>query len=169
MEFTGRRTTKAIGDEAEALALAHLQRAGLTLVARNRRSERFLNFFWNATSLEAVQHEITTHGSHDPFSHLASHAMQAQTHHARYGAAKLEEAGSAGIGHVRYATCGTDERSYAQPFERGFGTTIGNSLRRILLSSLEGAAVTAIISTMPLVKVSAEIEPISGQISGSRM
>lgn len=33
---------------------------------------------------------------------------------------------------------------YAEPFERGFGTTIGNSLRRILLSSLEGAAVTAI-------------------------
>lgn len=33
---------------------------------------------------------------------------------------------------------------YAEPFERGFGTTIGNSLRRILLSSLQGAAVTAV-------------------------
>jgi DNA-directed RNA polymerase subunit alpha len=32
----------------------------------------------------------------------------------------------------------------AEPFERGFGTTIGNSLRRVLLSSLEGAAVTSI-------------------------
>src|SRR5438045_9299782 len=32
----------------------------------------------------------------------------------------------------------------AQPFERGFGTTIGNALRRTLLSSIEGAAVTAI-------------------------
>jgi len=32
----------------------------------------------------------------------------------------------------------------AEPFERGFGTTMGNSLRRVLLSSLEGAAVTAI-------------------------
>lgn len=32
----------------------------------------------------------------------------------------------------------------AEPFERGFGATIGNSLRRILLSSLEGAAVTQI-------------------------
>lgn len=30
----------------------------------------------------------------------------------------------------------------AEPFERGFGTTVGNSLRRILLSSLEGSAVT---------------------------
>src|SRR5258708_13212085 len=34
-------------------------------------------------------------------------------------------------------------RFYAQPFERGFGTTIGNALRRVLLSSIEGAAVTA--------------------------
>ena len=31
---------------------------------------------------------------------------------------------------------------YAEPFERGFGITIGNSLRRVLLSSLEGSAVT---------------------------
>jgi len=33
---------------------------------------------------------------------------------------------------------------YAQPFERGFGTTVGNSLRRALLSAIEGAAVTAV-------------------------
>lgn len=32
----------------------------------------------------------------------------------------------------------------AEPFERGFGTTIGNSLRRILISSIEGAAVTSV-------------------------
>ena len=32
----------------------------------------------------------------------------------------------------------------AQPFERGFGTTIGNALRRVLLSSIDGAAVTAV-------------------------
>ena len=31
----------------------------------------------------------------------------------------------------------------AEPFERGFGTTVGNSLRRVLLSSLEGSAVTS--------------------------
>ena len=31
-----------------------------------------------------------------------------------------------------------------EPFERGFGTTIGNSIRRILLSSLEGASVTSV-------------------------
>src|SRR5271166_1570097 len=45
----------------------------------------------------------------------------------------------------------------AEPFERGFGVTVGNSLRRILLSSLEGSAVTRVkiqgvqheISTIP--------------------
>ena len=31
-----------------------------------------------------------------------------------------------------------------EPFERGFGHTIGNGLRRVLLSSIEGTAITAI-------------------------
>src|SRR5262245_22265803 len=35
-------------------------------------------------------------------------------------------------------------RFSVEPFERGFGTTVGNGLRRVLLSSLEGAAVTAV-------------------------
>ena len=35
-------------------------------------------------------------------------------------------------------------RFYIEPFERGFGTTIGNSLRRVLLSSLEGSAVMSL-------------------------
>jgi len=35
-------------------------------------------------------------------------------------------------------------RFFIEPFERGFGTTIGNSLRRVLLSSLEGSAVTSL-------------------------
>ncbi|HLW67731.1 MAG TPA: DNA-directed RNA polymerase subunit alpha [Gemmataceae bacterium] len=51
----------------------------------------------------------------------------------------------------------THGRFYAEPFERGFGVTVGNSLRRILLSSLEGSAVTRVkigrvqheISTIP--------------------
>ena len=38
----------------------------------------------------------------------------------------------------------TFARFYAEPFERGFGNTVGNSLRRILLSSIQGAAITAI-------------------------
>lgn len=49
---------------------------------------------------------------------------------------------------------------FAEPFERGFGLTIGNALRRILLSAIEGAAVTAVritgalheFSTIPGVK-----------------
>src|SRR5712691_1860635 len=48
-------------------------------------------------------------------------------------------------------------RFTAEPFERGFGVTVGNSLRRILLSSLEGSAVTRVkihgvqheVSTIP--------------------
>jgi len=39
---------------------------------------------------------------------------------------------------------GTYGRFVAEPFERGFGVTIGNSLRRILLSSLEGSSITQI-------------------------
>jgi DNA-directed RNA polymerase subunit alpha len=35
-------------------------------------------------------------------------------------------------------------RFLAQPFERGFATTVGNALRRVLLSSIEGAAISAV-------------------------
>ncbi|MBI1884000.1 MAG: DNA-directed RNA polymerase subunit alpha [Chlamydiae bacterium] len=38
----------------------------------------------------------------------------------------------------------TYAKFYAEPFEKGFGSTIGNSLRRVLLSSIEGAAVRSI-------------------------
>ena len=51
-------------------------------------------------------------------------------------------------------------RFYAQPFERGFGTTIGNALRRVLLSSIEGAAVTAV----KIDGVLHEFSPISGVV-----
>lgn len=46
----------------------------------------------------------------------------------------------------------------AQPFERGFGTTIGNSLRRVLLSSIEGAAITAV----RIEGIAHEFSPIPG-------
>src|SRR5881397_4359897 len=48
----------------------------------------------------------------------------------------------------------------AQPFERGFGTTIGNALRRVLLSSIEGAAVTAV----KIEGVLHEFSPIPGVV-----
>ena len=51
-------------------------------------------------------------------------------------------------------------RFYAQPFERGFGTTIGNALRRVLLSSIEGAAVTAV----KIDGVLHEFSPIQGVV-----
>lgn len=42
------------------------------------------------------------------------------------------------------ASSGTYGRYVAEPFESGYGTTIGNSLRRVLLSSIEGAAITSV-------------------------
>ncbi len=51
-------------------------------------------------------------------------------------------------------------RFYAQPFERGFGTTIGNALRRVLLSSIEGAAITAV----KIYGVIHEFSPIPGVV-----
>ena len=49
---------------------------------------------------------------------------------------------------------------HAQPFERGFGTTVGTSLRRVLLSSIEGAAITAV----RIEGVAHEFSPIPGVI-----
>ena len=49
---------------------------------------------------------------------------------------------------------------WAQPFERGFGTTIGSSLRRVLLSSIEGAAITAVC----IEGVHHEFSPIPGVV-----
>src|SRR6202795_4346552 len=46
----------------------------------------------------------------------------------------------------------------AQPFERGFGSTIGTGLRRVLLSSIEGAAITAV----RIEGVAHEFSPIPG-------
>jgi DNA-directed RNA polymerase subunit alpha len=51
-------------------------------------------------------------------------------------------------------------RFYAQPFERGFGTTVGNAMRRVLLSSIEGAAVTAV----KIEGVLHEFSPIPGTV-----
>lgn len=68
---------------------------GLAQWLRHRRAGAFLQQFWNASTLDQVQAEISTHGARDPFSHLSAHALHAQAHHARHGAARLAEAGSA--------------------------------------------------------------------------
>jgi len=51
-------------------------------------------------------------------------------------------------------------RFTAQPFERGFGTTVGNAMRHVLLSSIEGAAVTAV----KIEGVQHEFSPIQGVV-----
>src|ERR671938_1903423 len=48
----------------------------------------------------------------------------------------------------------------AQPFERGFGSTIGTGLRRVLLSSIEGAAITGV----RIEGVAHEFSPIPGVV-----
>src|SRR6266478_5338391 len=61
------------------------------------------------------------------------------------------------VGSDRSTLTDTYGKFSAEPFERGFGVTVGNSLRRVLLSSLEGSAVTRVkiqgvqheISTLP--------------------
>ena len=68
---------------------------GLSLGLRKSRGAAFLRRFWNASSLDAVAADMVAHGARDPFSHLTAQAMHAQSHHARYGSARLEEAGSA--------------------------------------------------------------------------
>lgn len=48
------------------------------------------------------------------------------------------------IEHIKDGSSGTYGKFIVEPLERGFGTTLGNSLRRVLLSSLVGAAVTSV-------------------------
>ncbi len=67
----------------------------LTTVLRQRRAADFLDRFWNAGTLEQVQADIDAHGASDAFSHLSAQALHAQAHHARHGAQRLAEAGSA--------------------------------------------------------------------------
>ena len=89
------RTMLIILIAMSAMSWAIIAVKGLSLLLRRGRSASFLGFFWNATSLDAVAAEISVHGAREPFSHLTAHAMQAAAHHAKYGAAKLEESGTA--------------------------------------------------------------------------
>jgi biopolymer transport protein ExbB len=67
---------------------------GISQMIRTQRSRKFLEFFWSATSLDAVQNELSIHGVKEPFGHLTAHSLAAQQHHEKFGAGKLEEAGS---------------------------------------------------------------------------
>ena len=59
---------------------------GISQLIRQKRSKKFLDFFWSATSLEAVQNELSVHGVREPFGHLTAHSLHAQAHHAKFGA-----------------------------------------------------------------------------------
>ena len=66
----------------------------LTIFMERRKSARFLEAFWNAPSLAAVEKHIVADRPDDPFSHLSLQAIKASRHHQRSGAARLAEAGS---------------------------------------------------------------------------
>ena len=65
-------------------------------LAAQRRSTRFLDFFWNAPSLNAVAARLEEQHPDEPFSHLAYHGIAAASHHERHGVNRLNEAGSSG-------------------------------------------------------------------------
>jgi biopolymer transport protein ExbB len=60
-----------------------------------RRTARFLESFWDSTSVDAVRQRLEEHHPDEPFSHLAWHSIVAARHHQQHGAKKLNEAGNA--------------------------------------------------------------------------
>ena len=66
----------------------------LALLVRRGKTRRFLDAFWNAPSLDAVARHLQEEHPAEPFGHLAYHAINASSHHARHGGSKLTEAGS---------------------------------------------------------------------------
>ena len=66
-----------------------------TYTRARRRSARFLDFFWNAPSLDVVAAKVEQQHPDEPFSHLVYHGIAASRHHERHGGNRLNEAGSA--------------------------------------------------------------------------
>jgi len=67
----------------------------LQALIASRRSARFLENFWNSASLAEVGRQLGEKHPNEPFSHLAYHALMSSQHHAKHGADRLNEAGSA--------------------------------------------------------------------------
>ncbi len=61
----------------------------VALLARRGKTKRFLEAFWNAPSLEAVARHLEEEHPAEPFGHLAYHAINASSHHARHGGSQL--------------------------------------------------------------------------------
>lgn len=68
----------------------------IQLFITRRRTARFLDAFWNAPSLQAVEEQLGERHPDEPFSHLTWHGLAAARHHQRHGANRLDEAGSTG-------------------------------------------------------------------------
>lgn len=62
--------------------------------SRRSRTRKFLKEFWAAASLEEVERKWAVEGDSEPFSRLTRNAINARSHHARYGGTNLEESGS---------------------------------------------------------------------------
>jgi len=62
--------------------------------AAKARSAKFLEFFWNAPSLDAVARHLAEKKPDEAFSHLAQQGLAAARHHERHGARRLSEAGA---------------------------------------------------------------------------
>ena len=139
------------------LSWAVIALKGLAQYLQSRRSQRFLDRFWNATSLHAVEAELDARPANegrDPFSQLTRQALQARSHHARHGAARLADAGSAGEFVTRTLKKGLDEEAMrlesgltllatvgaTAPFVGLFGTVWGvyHALVAIGASAAEG-------------------------------
>src|SRR5207248_365645 len=65
----------------------------------------------------------------------------------------------------------------AEPLERGFGITLGNALRRVLLSSLQGAAMTSVriegvgapVGVMPIDSLFSPVKKVNYQVTNARV
>ena len=66
----------------------------LAVILERRKSESFLDAFWNAPSLAAVEKHIAERHPEEPFSHLAWNAIVSSRHYERHGANRLNEAGT---------------------------------------------------------------------------
>lgn len=117
-----------IRDECGIAAVYHLPGRGVSPLCPAQGPEqvsrllpRMLLDIQNRGQLAAG---ITTYNPHrkqliDTFKEVGTVAEVFRLNHrGKYDNLMREYAGMAGIGHVRYATCGQDDRSYAQPFER---------------------------------------------------
>jgi biopolymer transport protein ExbB len=95
--------TDAVGKTAIAVLLLMsvatwylIATKSIQLFITRRRTARFLDAFWNAPSLQAVEQQLGERHPDEPFSHLTWHGLAAARHHQRHGANRLDEAGSTG-------------------------------------------------------------------------